>query len=65
MLATLNCSKGSRPPVFYGPKFFRALGIPCPRFNVTDLNNDIKSIQNLDVFKNMIKTVLFREAFIS
>lgn len=50
---------------FLCPKFFRALGIPFPRFNVTNLNNDIKSIQNLDVFKNMIKTVLFREAFIS
>ena len=29
------------------------------------LTDDIISIQNLDVFKNKIKTLLFREAFIS
>ena len=29
------------------------------------LIDDIRSIQNLDVFKNKIKTLLFREVFIS
>ena len=35
------------------------------KFAVTDLSDDIRSIQNLDVFKNKIKRLFFREAFLS
>ena len=46
---------------FYGDRSFQ---VAAPRL-WNSLTDDIRSIQNLDVFKNKIKTLLFREAFIS
>ena len=46
---------------FYGDRSFQ---VAAPRL-WNSLIDDIRSIQNLDVFKNKIKTLLFREAFIS
>ena len=46
---------------FYGDRSFQ---VAEPRL-WNSLSDDIRSIQNLDVFKNKIKTLLFREAFIS
>ena len=46
---------------FYGDRYFQ---VAAPRL-WNSLTDDIRSIQNLDVFKNKIKTLLFREAFIS
>ena len=46
---------------FYGD---RSCQVAAPRL-WNSLTDDIRSIQNLDVFKNKIKTLLFREAFIS
>ena len=46
---------------FYGDRSFQVVASRL-RNSLTD---DIRSIQNLDVFKNKIKTLLFREAFIS
>ena len=46
---------------FYGDRPFQ---VAAPRL-WNSLTHDIRSIQNLDVFKNKIKTLLFREAFIS
>ena len=42
----------------------RSFQVAAPRL-WNSLTDDIRSIQNLDVFKNKIKTLLFREAFIS
>ena len=44
---------------FYGDRSFQ---VAAPRL-WNSLTDDIRSIQNLDVFKNKIKTLLFREAF--
>ena len=44
---------------FYGDRSFQ---VAAPRL-WNSLTDDIRSIQNLDVFKNEIKTQLFREAF--
>ena len=46
---------------FYGDRSFQ---VAAPRL-WNSLIDDIRSIQNLDVFKNKIKTLLFREAVIS
>ena len=46
---------------FYGDRSFQ---VAAPRL-WNSLTDDIRSIQNLDVFKNEIKTPLVREAFIS
>ena len=46
---------------FYGDRSFQ---VAAPRL-WNSLTDDIRSIQNLNVFKNKIKTLLFREAFIS
>ena len=46
---------------FYGDRSFQ---VAAPRL-WNSLIGDIRSIQNLDVFKKKIKTLLFREAFIS
>ena len=46
---------------FYGDRSFQ-IAAPMLWNSLTD---GIRSIQNLDVFKNKIKTLLFREAFIS
>ena len=47
-------------------KFFgdRSFQVAAPRL-WNFLTDDIRSIQNLDVFKKKIKTLLFREAFSS
>ena len=47
-------------------KFYRdrSFQVAAPRL-WNSLTNDIRSIQNLDVFNNKIKTLLFREAFTS
>ena len=44
---------------FYGDRSFQ---VAAPRL-WNSLTDDIRLIQNLDVFKNKIKTILFREAF--
>ena len=44
---------------FYGDRSFQVFRL------WNSLTDDIRSTQNLDVFKNKIKTLLFREAFIS
>ena len=44
---------------FYGDRSFQ---VAAPRL-WNSLTDDIRLIQNLDVFKNKIKTLLFREAF--
>ena len=46
---------------FYGDRSFQ---VATPRL-WNSLTDDIKSTQNLDVFKNKIKTLLFIDAFIS
>ena len=46
---------------FYGDRSFQ---VAAPRF-WNSLTDDIRSIQILDVFKNKIITLLFRESFIS
>ena len=46
---------------FYGDRSFQ---VAAPRL-WNSLTGDIRSIQNLDVFKNKIETLIFREAFIS
>ena len=40
----------------------RSFQVAAPRL-WNSLTDDIRSIQNLDVFKNKIKTLLFREAY--
>ena len=46
---------------FYSDRSFQ-VAVPKLWNSLTD---DIRSIQNLDVFENKIKTLLFREVFIS
>ena len=45
---------------FYGDRSFQ---VAAPSL-WNSLNDDIRSIQNLDVFKNKIETLLFIDAFI-
>ena len=46
---------------FYGDRSFQ---VAAPRL-WNSLTDDVRSIRSLNVFKNKIKTLLFREAFLS